>query len=120
MLAAFWAYEGWNTIGFLGGEIHNPNKNVPLALFGGMTVIIVAYLMVNFTYLYVLPIDNMLAGYQSQNEIAGVTVIRHFAGNAGAFDSFRADPDYHLRLHKQYDNHASPHLSGHGKGQTFF
>ena len=59
MLAAFWAYEGWNTIGFLGGEIHHPNKNIPRALFGGMAVIIITYLLVNFTYLYVLPIDNM-------------------------------------------------------------
>jgi basic amino acid/polyamine antiporter, APA family len=84
MLAAFWAYEGWNTIGFLGGEIHNPNRNIPLSLAGGMAVIIIAYLLVNFTYLYVLPIDQMTAVYQSQNEIAGVSVVRHFAGNTGA------------------------------------
>jgi basic amino acid/polyamine antiporter, APA family len=85
LLAAFWAYEGWNTIGFLGGEIHQPNKNIPLALLGGMAVIIVAYLLVNFTYFYVLPVDNMIHVYQSQNEIAGVSVIRHFAGDSGAF-----------------------------------
>ncbi len=84
MLAAFWAYEGWNTIGFLGGEIHNPNKNIPRALFGGMAVIIIAYLLVNFTYLYVLPIDDMMDVYHARNEIAGVTVIRHFAGQSGA------------------------------------
>ena len=85
MLAAFWAYEGWNTIGFLGGEIHQPNKNIPRALMGGMAVIIITYLLVNFTYLFVLPIDNMVEVFRSQNEIAGVTVVRHFAGNAGAF-----------------------------------
>jgi APA family basic amino acid/polyamine antiporter len=85
MLAAFWAYEGWNTIGFLGGEIHQPNKNIPRALLGGMAIIIITYLLVNFTYLYVLPIDNLVEVFRSQNEIAGVTVIRHFAGNAGAF-----------------------------------
>jgi basic amino acid/polyamine antiporter, APA family len=84
MLAAFWAYEGWNTIGFLGGEIHNPNKNIPLALAGGMSVIIGVYLLVNFTYLYVLPVDRIIDVYRSQNEIAGVSVIRHFAGNTGA------------------------------------
>jgi APA family basic amino acid/polyamine antiporter len=84
MLAAFWAYEGWNTIGFLGGEIHRPNKNIPLALMGGMAVIIILYLLVNYTYFFVLPIDEMVNVYRSQNEIAGVTVIRHFAGNPGA------------------------------------
>ena len=85
MLAAFWAYEGWNTIGFIGGEIHHPRKNIPLALFGGMAIIIVAYLLVNFTYLYVLPVDNLIRVYTTNNEIAGVAVIRHFAGPTGAF-----------------------------------
>jgi len=84
LLAAFWAYEGWNTVGFLGGEIQNPNRNLPLALFSGMLIIIGAYAVVNFTYLYVLPIDQIIGGYQDQNEIAAVAVVRHFAGDAGA------------------------------------
>jgi len=84
LLAAFWAYEGWNTVGFLGGEIQNPKKNLPLALFSGMLIIIGAYLLVNFTYLYVLPIDEIVNGYKNQNEIAAVAVVRHFAGDVGA------------------------------------
>jgi APA family basic amino acid/polyamine antiporter len=84
LLAAFWAYEGWNTVGFLGGEIQNPNRNLPLALFSGMLIIIGAYVVVNFTYLYVLPIDEIVSGYKNQNEIAAVTVVRHFAGDVGA------------------------------------
>ncbi|MBK9338039.1 MAG: amino acid permease [Lewinellaceae bacterium] len=84
LLAAFWAYEGWNTVGFLGGEIQNPNRNLPLALFSGMLIIIGAYVVVNFTYLYVLPIDQIIGGYKDQNEIAAVAVVRHFAGDVGA------------------------------------
>ena len=84
LLAAFWAYEGWNTLGFIGGEIKNPNRNLPLALFSGMMVIIGAYMLVNFTYLYVLPIDQIVGVHQSQNEIAAVAVVRHFAGGTGA------------------------------------
>ncbi len=84
MLAAFWAYEGWNTVGFIGGEIQNPNKNLPLALLGGMIVIITAYALVNFTYLYVMPIDQIIQIHQSQNEIAAVAVIRSFSGSIGA------------------------------------
>jgi len=84
MLAAFWAYEGWNTIGFLGGEIHHPNRNIPRALMSGMAVIIIVYLVVNFTYFFVLPVDDMIQVYRSQNEIAGVSVVRHFAGDMGA------------------------------------
>lgn len=84
LLAAFWAYEGWNTVGFLGGEIQNPNRNLPLALFSGMLIIIGAYVVVNFTYLYVLPIDEIVSGHKNQNEIAAVAVVRHFAGDVGA------------------------------------
>ncbi|MFN0035695.1 MAG: APC family permease [Saprospiraceae bacterium] len=84
LLAAFWAYEGWNTLGFIGGEIKNPNRNLPLALFAGMLVIMGAYLLVNFTYLYVLPIDQIVDVHKAQNEIAAVAVVRHFAGGIGA------------------------------------
>lgn len=84
LLAAFWAYEGWNTIGFIGGEIKNPNRTLPLALFSGMMVIIGVYVLVNFTYLYVLPAEDMVKIAKGKNGIAAVEVIRHFAGNTGA------------------------------------
>lgn len=84
LLAAFWAYEGWNTVGFLGGEIQNPNRNLPLALFSGMMIIIGAYALVNFTYLYVLPIDQLVDVHEQKNDIAAVAVVRHFAGDVGA------------------------------------
>jgi APA family basic amino acid/polyamine antiporter len=84
LLAAFWAYEGWNTVGFIGGEIKNPNRNLPLALFSGMLLIIGAYALVNFTYLYVLPIDQIIGVHQAKNDIAAVAVVRHFAGGTGA------------------------------------
>ncbi len=84
LLSAFWAYEGWNTVGFIGGEIKNPNKNLPLALFGGMAIIIIVYILVNFTYHYVLPIDNLIDVYQKKNDIAAISVVRHFAGDSGA------------------------------------
>jgi APA family basic amino acid/polyamine antiporter len=84
MLAAFWAYEGWNSIGFMGSEIKDSRKNLPLALFGGMAIVMIIYLLVNFTYLYILPIDNLIDVYKSQNSIAAVAVIYHFAGSIGA------------------------------------
>lgn len=84
LLAAFWAYEGWNTLGFLGGEIQNPNKNLPKALFWGMMAIISAYLIVNLVYFYVLPVDEIIGVHAAKNDIAAVAVIRHFAGNVGA------------------------------------
>ena len=84
LLAGFWAYEGWNTLGFLGGEIKNPHRNLPLALFAGMMIIMGTYAIVNFTYLYVMPIDQLVSAHKEQNEIAAIAVVRHFAGGMGA------------------------------------
>ena len=83
MLAAFWAYEGWASVGYLGAEIKNANRNLPLALVSGVMFIMLIYVATNFTYLYVLPIDNIIAAHESQNTIAAVAVVQHFLGNGG-------------------------------------
>lgn len=84
MLAAFWAYEGWSPIGYLGGEIKNPNRNLPLALVSGVLFVMLVYVAINFTYLYVLPVDEIIAVSRTQNSIAAVEVIKHFLGSTGA------------------------------------
>lgn len=84
MLSAFWAYEGWNSLGFIGGEIKNAKRNLPLALFFGMLAIITIYLAVNFAYLYVMPVGEMAALSQgSTNTIAAVAVMQKLLGPAG-------------------------------------
>jgi len=85
MLAAFWAYEGWAPIGYLGGEIKNANRNLPLALIFGVLFVMLVYVTINFTYLYILPIDTIIKSYQLQNTIAAVTVIGSFLGSTGIF-----------------------------------
>lgn len=84
LLAAFWAYEGWNVVGFLGGEIKKPHRTVPLALLGGTTIVLIVYMLVNFTYFSVLPMDQLVAMAQSPNEIAAVSALRHLTGTLGA------------------------------------
>ncbi|MEI8073968.1 MAG: amino acid permease [Bacteroidota bacterium] len=56
---AFWAYDGWNNITFVAGEIKDPKKNIPKSLFLGLSFCIVIYVLVNLAYIYVLPIDKM-------------------------------------------------------------
>ncbi len=83
MLSAFWGYEGWSTIGYLGGEIKNAQRNLPLALVLGVLAIMAIYLGVNFTYLYVMPIDLLVDNQHSQNSIAAVVVMTHILGPGG-------------------------------------
>ena len=83
MLAAFWAYEGWNSVGFLGGEIKNPHKNLPLSIAFGLLLVIILYVLVNMTYLSLMPIEGYVAVNAAGNQIAAVEAVKVFWGSAG-------------------------------------
>jgi APA family basic amino acid/polyamine antiporter len=54
LVAVLWAYEGWHDVTFAAGELHDPQKNFPRAIVGGVGIVIVVYLLANFAYLKVL------------------------------------------------------------------
>lgn len=84
MLAAFWAYDGWNNIGYLGGEVKNPKRNIPISLFGGVAIVIVIYLAINAAFLYVLPVDEIINITNNQHSIIAIEMMRKFLGYGGA------------------------------------
>jgi basic amino acid/polyamine antiporter, APA family len=59
MQGAFWAYDGWNKLTFIAGEVKEPQRNIPLGLGVGMLLVIAIYLLMNLAYSYVLPVDAM-------------------------------------------------------------
>ena len=83
MLAAFWAYEGWNNLGFMAAEIKNPHRNVPLALTTGVAFVMLMYVAINASYLYVLPSQEFISIHQQQNIVSAVAVIQSFLGPVG-------------------------------------
>ncbi len=54
MLGALWAYDGWNNVTLVAGEVQNPKRNLPRALIGGMLLIMALYLFVNLSYFYAM------------------------------------------------------------------
>jgi len=70
---AFWAYDGWNNITFVAGEIKDPQKNIPKSLFIGLSFCIVIYVLVNLAYIYVLPIDKMASSPFVASDSATIT-----------------------------------------------
>jgi APA family basic amino acid/polyamine antiporter len=54
MLGALWAYDGWQNVAPLAGEIRNPSRNLPRAFIGGTLVVAALYLFVNIAYYYAL------------------------------------------------------------------
>jgi APA family basic amino acid/polyamine antiporter len=83
MLAAFWAYQGWVSVGFIGGEIKDPRRNIPRGIVIGVFVVIFIYLLVNVTYLMLLSIPQLEQVHAAGNQIAAVEAVRSFWGQGG-------------------------------------
>lgn len=84
MLAAFWAYQGWATVGFIGGEVKEAKHNIPKGIVAGVFMVIAIYLLVNVTYLSLLTIPSLEEVYKSGNQIAAIEAVRTFWGANGA------------------------------------
>ena len=54
MVAALWAYDGWNNVSMVASEIRQPQRNLPLALIWGTLAVAIIYLLANAAYFYVL------------------------------------------------------------------
>lgn len=78
MLGALWAYDGWNNVTLVAGEVKDPHRNLPRALIGGMLLVSGLYIFVNVAYFYVLsPIE--VASVSAASSVA-TEVARRFLG----------------------------------------
>jgi APA family basic amino acid/polyamine antiporter len=59
MIAALWAYSGWGDLAIAAGEVRRPGRTIPLALIGGILLIMAVYLLANAAYEYALPISQI-------------------------------------------------------------
>ncbi len=58
MLIVKWPYDGWANLGFIAGEVKNPQRNMPAALTIGMAIIIGLYMATILSYHLVLPFED--------------------------------------------------------------
>jgi APA family basic amino acid/polyamine antiporter len=63
MLAALWAYDGWNNMPMVAGEIQNPKRNIPRSLILGMAAVLFVYALANLSYFYLLPNSEILTSF---------------------------------------------------------
>jgi len=61
VLAALWAYDGWNNMPMVAGEIQNPQKSIPLSLIIGVGGVMLIYTLANIAYVYALPFGDLLS-----------------------------------------------------------
>jgi basic amino acid/polyamine antiporter, APA family len=79
LVAALWAYDGWNNVSLVGSEITNPQRNIPLALVGGVIVVGVLYILTNAVCFYVLPFDLVARSTTVASDVLDIVVGRRAA-----------------------------------------
>jgi len=61
LVAALWAYDGWNDLNMVAGEVRRPERNIPIALIAGVATVGGLYMLVNAAVQYVLPAGSIAA-----------------------------------------------------------
>jgi len=99
LIAIMWTYDGWADLSFMGGEVKNPGRTLPLALILGTSGILLIYLALNVAYVYLVPLPEMakspliaataaqripLLGRAAGGVISGVVMISCFSTLIGS------------------------------------
>lgn len=61
LIAALWAYDGWNDLTMVSGEVRNPERNLPIALIAGLFIVAALYIATNAAIQYILPAAQIAA-----------------------------------------------------------
>lgn len=61
MIGPLFSSDAWNNLTFTAGEVKNPQRTLPLALFGGTFLVSTLYVLANAAYLHVLPLGQIAA-----------------------------------------------------------
>ena len=78
LVAALWAYDGWNNLNMVSGEISEPHKNIPRSLIYGVVAVLSIYLVTNVAYFYALS-----ASEAAVSDLVATEAARKFLGDRG-------------------------------------
>lgn len=84
LVAALWAYDGWNDLNMVSGEIRDPSRVIPLALIAGVGVVAGLYMLTNAAVQYVLPAASIAASPRPMSDATAAAVGHWGAGIASA------------------------------------
>ncbi len=81
LISIMWTYDGWPDVSFMGGEVKNPQRTLPMALVLGTVALVTVYLFVNLAYIYLVPLPEM-----AQSKLIATTAAERIPlfGGAGA------------------------------------
>jgi basic amino acid/polyamine antiporter, APA family len=79
LIAALWAYDGWNDLTMVAGEVRQPQRSLPIALILGLGIVGALYMATNAAIQYVLSAQQIAAAPRP-----AVTALSLVTGSAGA------------------------------------
>jgi APA family basic amino acid/polyamine antiporter len=79
LIAALWAYDGWSDVSQMAGEVQKPQRSLPIALIGGVTIVGALYMLTNAAIQYILPSAAIAATSHPATD-----ALQLVAGNLGA------------------------------------
>jgi APA family basic amino acid/polyamine antiporter len=84
LVAALWAYDGWNDLNMVAGEVRRPERSIPIALIAGMAIVGVLYMLVNAAVQYVLSASAIAASPRPASDAVALVMGRMGAGIVSA------------------------------------
>jgi APA family basic amino acid/polyamine antiporter len=99
LISVMWTYDGWADLSFMGGEVKDPQRTLPMALILGTLCVMLVYLVINIGFMYLLPLPQMaqskliaataaeripLCGGLGAAIIAAVVMVSTFSGLNGS------------------------------------
>ena len=84
LLAALWAYDGWNNMPMVAGEVRDPQRSIPLALIVGVGGVMLIYTLINMAYVYAVPFGELLSANSKLHPAALPVATKAASGFLGA------------------------------------
>ena len=78
LVSVLFACDGWMNIAYVGGEMLNPRRNVPRAIFLGVLIVVVIYVLTNIAYLSVFSVSDI-----SKSQIIAADSMAKLVGAGG-------------------------------------
>ena len=78
LVSALWAYDGWEDVTFVAGEVRDPRRVMPRAIITGTIAVVAIYLLTNVAYLSVLDVQGI-----AHSKLVAADVAQQLIGPAG-------------------------------------
>jgi amino acid transporter len=79
LIFVLWTYGGWTEAAYVSEEVRDPTRNIPRAILGGVALTTVLYLLVNWSYLLFIPMEEL-----PRTPLVASRVMQQALGPAGA------------------------------------